>query len=67
MGNKNSNRERNQKDEINRLPVEILEKVFATLTTLEYIRNCCYTSTKWSQIIANMFNKGIEIINSTIN
>ena len=59
MGNRNSNEEINKEDEINRLPVEILERLFATLSTLEDIRNCCYTSTKWSQIIANMFlNKG---------
>ena len=71
MGNRNSN-ERNQEDEINRLPVEILEKVFATLLTLEDtirngepsfvrpLKNCSDISTKWSQIIANMLIKGIN-------
>ena len=41
------------------VPVEMLEKMFLPLSSLNDIEKCFNTSRKWRQIIVNMFaNKG---------
>ena len=45
------------KNNMENLPVEILEVVFRPLSKKEDIENCFNANSKWRQIIENMFSK----------
>ena len=49
--------EKSIKNNMENLPVEILEVVFRPLSKKEDIENCFNANSKWRQIIENMFSK----------
>ena len=44
-----------QVEEMENLPPEILERIFANLTTLTDLGNCAQTCQNWQQVISTMY------------
>ena len=55
MNQKLISQSRRQVGEMENLPPEILERIFANLTTLVDLGNCAQTCRNWQQVISTMY------------
>ena len=55
MNQKFISQSRRQVGEMENLPPEILERIFANLTTVKDLENCAQTCQNWQQVISSMY------------